>query len=446
MTEKRLSRRAVLRGAGVAVALPFLESVAGRAARAAGTDPKRLVYLYQPNGMDGWRITNVAASETTAHVLGGALSPLVPYQSQLTIVRGLDNVGGGTGVHNSASANWLTGKPMQGTAVVKVGISADQVAAAALGSQTAFPSLQIGAWPELYNRIGEDSGVNGDYLKHLSWRSDGTPMRPVNDPAALFAQLFAPSSGGTQPATAVTALKMNKSILDYVLADGNALSARLSATDRLKVDEYLTQVRATEQKIAAQLAGLPPPVTACGSTATAPAATFTVFRDYLRVMSDLLALAFACDKTRIATFHLGLEFGDAMFRPTVDAAAHHSAVHTGDSYFGGATQKAAYLESINQFYATELAYFLSRLAAVSESSGTLLDNSAVVFGSGLQYSHTSSDLYLVVAGRLGGALRPGRHVRVPGGTPLPNLHRTLLAKLGASPSDLGAGTGELTVL
>jgi hypothetical protein len=432
---KPLSRRAMLRGAGAGIALPFLDAMTPAFARTRSrraTAPVRMAFLYVSNGvhMPAWR----PGKEGALGELPRILQPLQKVKDDLIVFTGLaqDNaraLGDGPGDHARALATFLTGVHPFKTAGanIKVGVSVDQVAAGKVGHLTRLPSLEIGI--DRGAQSGScDSGYSCAYSSNLSWKTESMPQAKETSPALVFDRLF---GDGVDPKRD----REKRSILDFVREDLESLEPKLGTTDRKKVDEYLTGVRELEQRIA-RFGELPPiEAPAFGRPEDAP----KDFGEHVRLMSDLLVLAFQADITRIATF---LWTNDASNRnyPTLDVPDGHHDI----SHHGHHPDKLEKIQRINVFHIQLLAYMLEKMKGIREGDRTLLDNCMLVYGSGISDGdkHNHDDLPILFAGRAGGAVRTGRHVVLPK-TPLNNLFLAMLDRMNAPVEKLGDSTGKL---
>jgi hypothetical protein len=346
--------------------------------------------------------------------------------------------GDGAGDHARAMSSFLTGCQARKTAGadIHVGISADQVAAQRIGSATRFPSLEIGC--EGGGSTGNcDSGYSCAYSHNLSWRSPTTPNPKEINPRAVFDRLFGGPAG---PGMALQQ-QYNQSILDFVLEDAQGLMGQLGSTDRQRLEEYLNSIREVENRIIASTNGANSPVT---TAMPRPAAGIpSNFRDHLRLMGDLLTLAFQGDMTRVATFVFANEGSNRSYRIIDVSEGHHDLSHHQNN-----ADKLQKIAQINRFHIEQFAYLLGRLRAIPEGTGTLLDNCMIVYGSGNGDGnrHNHDDLPILVAGKAGGTLTTGRHLRYPRSTPLTNLFLSLLDRVGASVPAIGDSTGRLSQL
>lgn len=436
-------RRTFLKGLGTAMALPWLESVQPLAALAASgkapaAPPVRMAFLFVPNGviMPSWTPTEAGEN----YELTETLRPLASFKSDINVITGLaqDNgraKGDGPGDHARSAASFLTGAhPVKTSgANIRVGMSADQVAAEQIGEQTRLPSLEIGI--ERGRQAGNcDSGYSCAYSSTISWKTPTTPMAKEIDPRLVFERLFV---------TGKDALKsleqrnhFRKSILDLMADDASRLKKKLGQTDRRKVDEYFTSVRELEQRIERgdKAPKQPPPGLAV------PEEMPSDLSERIRLMYDLLAVAFQTDTTRVATFMLANEGSNASY-PMVGVTDGHHAL----SHHRNEEDKVSKIQKIDEFLVSEFAYFLDKLKTIKEGDGTLLDHSMILYGSGISDGnrHRHDDLPIVLAGRAGGTIKTGRHIRIPEETPLNNLFLSMLDRVGAKVDELGDSTGRL---
>lgn len=446
----QIHRRTFLRGLGAAVALPMLDamapslgSVVNAATGTAGKAPKRMAFCYVPNG--------ATMSEWTPATLGRGfdlpriLAPLAPHRDDFCVLSGLDQrngmaLGDGAGDHARASASFLTGVHPRKTSGrdIQAGISVDQVAARQLGRQTVLPSLELSC--DSGPRLGAcDSGYACAYQFNIAWRDENMPVMPEVDPKQVFERLFGDTRGGidSQQARSRRAI-FQKSILDFVSDDARRLQARLGGRDRRKVDEYLTAVREIEQRVelaSRSVAELPPGTRAPDAHEN--------FEQHVRLMFDMLVLAFQTDSTRVATFILSHEGSNRAYANLDVNEGHHELSH-----HQRRPDKIEKITKINEFHVKQFAYFLEKLKSIKEGDGNLLDNSMIVYGSGIRDGdrHDHMDLPILLAGRGGGTITPGRHLRAPQNTPLNNLYLSLLDRAGAKAERFGDSTGRFEAI
>ncbi|HEY4311826.1 MAG TPA: DUF1552 domain-containing protein [Pirellulales bacterium] len=448
MTERRhVTRRTVLKGLGTALALPMFDSmlpVRARAETAALTVlPRRLAFIYIPNGvhLPDWTPKAVG----TDFDLPPILAPLAEHKNYLTILTGLAQDkgranGDGPGDHARALSSFLTGCQAFKTngANIRIGVSADQVAAQQIGHRTRFPSLELGV--DRGAQSGNcDSGYSCAYSSNMSWRSPNTPNPKEVDPRLVFERLFGAGTSVESDQARATRAKYEKSVLDFVREDAGRLQKKLGATDQRKMDEYLTAVREVEQRIAhaeksssrelpsyARPDGIPPD-----------------HAEHMRLMADLLVLAFQADLTRVATFMFGNAGSNRSYSFIGVPEGHHDLSHHGSD-----EQKQAKISQINQFHTQSLAYLLDKLKSVREGDATLLDQAMIAYGSGLGdgNAHNHDRLPILVAGRAGGTIQSGRHLEFEKEMPLNNLWLSLLDRVDAHADHLGDSTGRLADL
>jgi hypothetical protein len=438
-----LSRRTVLRGMGTAVSLPLLEAMVparGAAAAAVAAHPLRIGFLYVPNGkhMPDW----TPAQEGSGYDLPWILEPLAAHRDRFTVISGLAHMkananGDGGGDHARALTTFLTGTQAKKTfgADIRAGVSVDQLAAGHLGRQTRFPSLEIGA--DAGGQSGNcDSGYSCAYSANIAWKSETQPIPKETNPRLVFERLFTDGRPGETEAQRAARRTAHKSILDFVAADARRLEGRLGGADRRKLDEYLTAVREVERRI--EHAGAMQDPAALGMER--PDGVPGDYESHLRLLADVLALAWRTDTTRVSTFVFANEGSNRSYAFMDVPEGHHDLSHHGND-----PAKQEKIRRINRFHVTQLAYFLDALAAVPEGEGTLLDHSMIIYGSGIGDGnrHNHDDLPILLAGGGAGTLQPGRHLRVPPKTPMTNLYLALLDRLGVHAERLGDSTGRL---
>lgn len=439
-----LSRRRVLQGFGATLALPFLEVMGSAAPPSPAAAPKRMAYFYVPNGID---MQNWTPSKTgTDYELPDLLKSLADVRKDFSVLTGLtcDKArpnGDGPGDHARAMASFLTGRQARKThgADIKVGISVDQLAAQKLGDATRFPSLEIGAdrGPQAGNC---DSGYSCAYSNNLSWRTESTPQPKEIDPRQLFERLFGSANQAEAEAARAKRERYRKSILDLVAEDAGDLKRQLGATDLRKLDEYLAGVREIEQRLQ-RAAAEPPKTVAIPKDAVKPTGIPSDYAEHLRLLSDILVLAFQADLTRVATFVYANEGSNRPYKMIGVSEGHHDLSH-----HGGNKDKLAKIKKINQFHLDQFAYMIKKLKSIKEGDKTLLDSCMLLYGSGNGDGnrHNHDDLPILLAGHGGGTLKPGQHLRFKRETPLTNLYVTLLDNFGVRVSSFGDSTGRVS--
>ncbi|WP_375755904.1 DUF1552 domain-containing protein [Corallococcus exercitus] len=431
-----LSRRTLLRGMGALMALPLLDVMRPRTARAATAAPRRFVAFYTPCGihMPKWTPGGVGAEWS----LTPTLASLAPVKGDVLVLSGVDNLPGrpdGDGHHAAATAAFLScvkARKTEGTNI-RTGISMDQVLANAVGKHTRYPSLELGI--DQGRGIGNcDSGYACPYANNIAWAGPSTPVPKETKPRAAFERLFADFDPGVTQEELAKRKAYGLSIIDSVRDDAKALQGKLGTTDRRKLDEYFTGVRELELRVNAMDGAGP----TCG-TAVAPADTEDV-REKTKAMLDLIVLAFQCDLTRTCTFMLGNARSQRVYSFLGLSGEHHAYSHHQKA-------QANYdaLVKIDKWEVEQFSYLLQRMKGVQEEGGTLLDHSAVYFSSEIADGnmHEHKNLPILLAGRAGGAIAPGRHLRYEG-QPLANLYISLLNMFGVPATTFGDdGTGPL---
>ncbi len=439
---KKLDRRTALKGFGTVLALPLLDAMLPRAARAAAVEeaPRRLAFFFVPNGvhMPDW----TPNGEGRDFELPAILSELSEYRDDLLVVSGLAHDkaranGDGPGDHARCAATFLTGCQAYKTAGkdIRVGVSVDQIAAAEVGHLTRFPSLELGC--DKGAQSGNcDSGYSCAYSSNISWRTPNMPLAKEVDPQHVFDRLFAGVRRSEVAEARDRRLRDQKSVLDFVLDDAERLHKRLGTTDQRKLDEYLTSIREIERRVAGNGDGDDDPT----SDLARPVGVPKDYAQHIRLMFDLLVVALQGDQTRIATFMFANAGSNRSYRFIEVPDGHHDLSH-----HGGDEEKQAKISKINRFHMSQFAYLLGRLSAIEEGDGSLLDNSMLVYGSGIGDGnrHNHDNLPILLAGRGGDALSTGRHMRLEENTPLSNLYLSLLERMGVAAESVGDSSGPL---
>ena len=445
MSLPRISRRTTLKGLGTAIALPLLDAMSPRSLVAAerAAEPLRMAFLYVPNGkhMPDW----LPASEGTGYALPKTLQPLAGLKDEFCVLSGLTHQkananGDGGGDHARALTTFLTGTQARKTdgADIRAGVSVDQIAAREFGKVTRFASLEVGA--DAGAQSGNcDSGYSCAYSSNIAWRSENQPVAKEVDPKLIFDRLFTSGRPGESAEARARRERYNKSILDLVGEDARRLQRNVGIADQRKLDEYLTVIRELETRIAKAAEAPDGKSLPLDRPRGIPAS----YEDHLRILGDLVVLAFQTDTTRVSTLVFANEGSNRSY-PFLDVPEGHHDL----SHHEGKAEKQAKLQKINHFHVTQFAYFLERLRAVREGDQTLLDRSLIVYGSGIAdgNAHNHNNLPIILAGKGGGLVTPGRHVAYKDGTPLTNLYLSMLDGAGIHLESLGDSTGRLTGL
>ncbi len=445
----RHTRRTILRGLGVSLALPWMESLAPRATAAtlsaASASPQRMAFMFVPNGvhLPDW----TPQTEGYGYDLPHILSPLAPVQDDVTVISGLTHDkgrgnGDGPGDHARSASVFLTGAQPRKTegSDIRSGVSVDQVAAQHAGHATRFASLELGCEPGR-SAGGCDSGYSCAYSSNMSWSSESTPLGKETNPLFVFERLFGDRpDGAVRDKNALRREALRKSVLDYISDDARRLQSQLGKGDRQKLDEYLGGVRDVERRIERTD---DEPKVSVDVNYPIPKGTPDDYAEHIRLMCDMMVLAFQTDRTRIATFMLADAGSNRSYRHINVADGHHDLSH-----HGGNAAKHAKIREINRFHVTQLSYFLQRLKSTPDGEGSLLDNSMICYGSGLSDGdrHNNENLPIVLAGGGGGTVDQGRHIRVSAETPMCNLFMSMLDRFGTPVDFIGDSTGRLSGL
>jgi hypothetical protein len=436
---KHLSRRQLLRGMGVSIALPLLDAMTPAFAAPRAKPACRLLVNYVPNGMvmKDWLPTNAGAD----FVLPRILQPMEPYRNRMLLIEGLAQRNGwpngdGTGDHARAASTYLTGVHIRktGGSDITAGISLDQIAAHQLGHSTRIPSLELTC--EDGRMVGVcDTGYSCVYSNNISWRSAATPGSPEVDPRAVFETLF--GSEDPDPVVRAATRRRDSSILDWVLGETHSLQTQLGPSDRSKLDEYLTSVREIELRI--QNAGNDP----VRAPIDKPSAIPVQLAGHVRLMYDLLRVAFQTDSTRIATLMVGREGSLRSYDEIGVPESHHPITH-----HQGRTALIEKVAQINCHHLRLFSEFVASLARTQDGDGTLLDHVMILYGAGLAdgNSHQHDHLPTLLVGGGCGAIRTGRYLQAPPQTPITNLYVSMLGAMGVEVEKLGDSTGKLSAL
>ena len=444
ITKKRLPRRTFLRGLGVAMGMPLLDSMIPALSAADAVAPaRRLTFIYLPNGMmmDKW----TPMGEGSAFEMTQILEPLAAFRNQMLLLSGLAHAEGHAepgeagGDHARAASSYLTGVHAKRTegAGLQLGISLDQIAAKELGRYTQLASLELAI--DATTTIGDcESGYSCAYTNTISWRSPTTPMPMEYQPRAVFENLFG-DSDSTDPKARLARIENKRSVLDVVTQGVNSLMNTVGAGDRSKLTEYFDAIRDVERRI--QLAQEQ-------STRELPALDRPVgvpetFEAHAKLMYDLQVLAYQTDLTRVTTFMTGHETTTRSYAEIGIPDSHHPVSH-----HAGNPERKAKLARINAHHSKALAYFLEKLRSTPDGDGSLLDHTAILYGSGLSDSnlHTHDNLPVLLAGGGAGKIKGGRHLRYAADTPMTRLYGTLLDMAGVPVESLETKRGKIEPL
>jgi hypothetical protein len=445
MSRRYIARRTFLKGLGLSVGLPLLDAMSPSrllAAEAPAAAPTRMAFVFFPNGciMPAWKPEQAGE----AYELPDTLKVLATHRQDFNVITGLaqDNgraKGDGPGDHARSAASFLTGAHPVKTAGadIRVGVSVDQVAAESIGHQTRLPSLEIGI--EGGRNAGNcDSGYSCAYSSNISWKTENTPVAKEINPRLVFERLFGDgheSNKGRQLRD-----EYRKSILDLVSQDAQQLKKQLGQTDRRKLEEYFDSLRELETRIERNERAVQ---SAAELGVERPSGIPRELEEHIRLMYDLLVMAFRTDSTRVATYMLANEGSNRTYPMVGVNDGHHELSHHQNN-----AEKMAKIQKIDAFLASQFAYFLEQLKSIPEGQGTLLDNCMILYGSGLSDGnrHNHHDLPVLLAGRAGGTIRTGRHIKFERETPMNNLFLSMLDRVNARVEKLGDSSGRLDEL
>jgi hypothetical protein len=444
ITKKYLSRRTFLRGMGVTVALPFLDSMAPAQtplARTAANPQIRLGLCFMPHGAV---LANWTPAEEGPLTLSPILSPLEPFKNHVVVISNLvhnmagpQGPGDNGGDHTRCPAVYLNGVHPKRTdgADIRAGVTIDQMAAQKIGQETLLPSLEL-AIEDYSGLVGScDVGFSCTYMNTISWRTPVTPMPMEINPRVVFDRMF---GDGATTEQRLRRIENQRSILDAVTGQIRRLQGDLGAGDRNRVADYLDTVREIERRIQ-----LSEKLTTNSDLAVpvSPSGIPDDHQAHTKLMFDLMTLAFQANITRISTFMMAREVSYRTFPMLGISEAFHPASHHQNN-----PQRLEQLAKINTYHVSLLAYFLERLKATPDGDGNLLDHSLVLYGGAMSNSniHNHGPLPILVAGGAAGRMKGGRHLKYPPNTPMANLLMTILEKAGCPQESVGDSTGLLT--
>ena len=436
ISKKAIPRRTVLRGIGATLALPFLDSMMpalSAMAKTASRPVNRFGVMYVPNGMI--MKNYLPAVEGKAFELTPTLSTLAPFREQMLVLSGLECIptpGRPGGAHAKASTRFLTDvSPPTSETWLDAGISMDQILAQHTGKLTQLASLELAI--ESGETAGAcDTGYACPYTNTISWKSQNTPLPTQNNPRIIFERLFG-DSGSTDPKVRLARIRQERSVLDSVSKEIAQLQGALPQTDRTKLTEYFDAIRDVEQRIqiAEEQSDEELPLV------EHPAGIPANWEDHVRLMFDLMVLAYQCDLTRVITLMMGHEHSGMTYPQIGVPDAHHPISHHQQE-----PEKVAKVAKINAYHIKMFSELLEKLRATPDGDGTLLDHMTMMYGAGMADSNTHSpiDIPMILAGGGAGTLTGGRHLRFKN-VALANLHLTLLNKLGIPAEKIGDSTG-----
>jgi hypothetical protein len=438
ISKLHLSRRTFLRGVGVSIALPFLESMvpAGTAlAQTAAKGKTRFGAIYFPHGatMDKW----TPAADGSNFDLSEILQPLAPLRNQINIISGLSHpqaYGGGsaTSNHNRSAATFLSGAHAEAGPKAHLGVTMDQVAAQHIGQDTPLPSLEL-MIEEATLSCGD--GLSCAYRDTIAWQNANSPLPMENNPQVVFEKLF---GDGNTDAERRARREQAVSLLDSVVGEVSSLQRKLPAVDRTRLDQYLGDIREVERRI--QKAS-----NEASTELSLPTLPTGVPKDvdaHIKLMFDLQVLAWQANITRVTTLLMAKELSNAVYpksnvRDAFHILSHHSNLRENMDRFA----------VLNRYHVTLFTYLLEKLKSIPDGDGTLLDHSMLLYGSAMSDAnqHNHGPLPIVLAGGASGALKGGRHIRHAKDTTMSNLLLAMLDKLGIPTEKFGDSTGMLQI-
>jgi hypothetical protein len=435
-----LPRRTFLRGAGVALALPFLDAMVPALSAMAGTAAKRrLSFVYVPNGVNPFR-WDIEGNGGESFTFSPTLQPLEGFRKQMIVFNELSSYaaegqGDGGGDHARANTAWLTGThPRRSEEHPLAGKSIDQFAADVMGTDTQFPSLQFAI--DDVTRLGAcEPAYACVYQNTLSWRTPTTPMPMTVNPRIAFERLL--GGDGRTAADRRELAHEQRSLLDSITGETRKLTARLGGGDRVRMDEYLDGIRELEQRLVKLEQQ---EESALLESTTLPVGIPEAFDDHVKLMFDLQVLAYQADLTRVITFLVSREATQRTYPQIGIPDAHHGLSHHGDD-----PVKLEKQAKIDTYHVQLLAYYLDKLRSTKDGEGSLLDHMLVMYGGCIKNgnTHSHTNLPTLIAGGLDGRIKGGRHVVCRKDTPLANLQLALVQKCDVPLEKFADSTGPL---
>ena len=444
MRNWHISRRTFLRGVGAAVSLPLLDAMAAQGSEAQ--PPVRMAFLFMPNGVypEEWGLDE---KQTDLSQLSPTLSPLESVKDDVLVISRMckrhSREGDG---HYAKTANFLSGMPVFKTTGknIKCGISIDQLAAQKVGHHTPLPSLELGIEP-VVSGIDSIVGYTRLYGSHISWRDERQPVAKEINPRLVFERLFLSSLNGSKPALGGLSNADRKSLLDIVLEDAKDLRLQLGRDDQHKMDEYLSSVRSVEKRIEfaekskeKEKHWLPQVAT---EKLIRPEGIPGSHQEHVRLMMEMIVLAFWTDSTRVSSFMFGNSVSGVNFSflDGVEGGHHHLSHHKNEKKMIDQYNK------ISRWHIEQFAWMLEKMRGIKEGATSLLDNSMILFGSGMSDGnrHDPNNLPIILAGKAGGKVDTGRHIATPKDTPLCNLYVSMLERMNVPVESFGDSTGKV---
>ncbi|SFH71356.1 DUF1552 domain-containing protein [Planctomicrobium piriforme] len=446
-----ISRRHFLRGAGVALSLPWLQSVLPRTAwadTAVARPPVRFGCLFFPNGV--WQPDWIPEKAGGEFTLPSSLEPLANVKDKLVVISNLDKKHSHDGDgHYAKTANFLTGLHVEKTTGKNIstgGISLDQLMAQQTGRFTPLPSLELGIDPVI-SGIDSNVGYTRLYGSSISWQTANRPVAKEINPRLVYERLFGIRQSGRQQSGTSATYDDRQQLLDLAMDDARGLRKKLGRDDQFKLDEYLDSVRAVERQI--EFFHQPDPRE---WTSSVPETAFTApapgipgdYQLHVKLMLELMVLAFWSDSTRVSTFMFANDVSGRNFS-FVDGVkgAHHELSHHEDK-----AEKIEQYKRINRWHSQQFAHMLEKMRGIQEGQGNLLEHSMILMGCGMSDGnrHDPNNLPILVGGGGNGTLKTGQHIACDKGTPLCNLYLSMLQQMGSPADSFGDSTGPLAGL
>ncbi len=439
ITKRSLSRRTVLKGIGVTLALPLLDAMVPALtalAQTAARPRKRLGCVYIPHGaiMDRW----TPAASGAGFEFTPILKPLEPFRDSIVVVTNLTRPEEGFDTnHAGAPASWLAGVPPKRTAGpdFSLGMTLDQLVARRIGQETMLPSIEL-ATEDFSGLVGDCApGFSCAYMNTLSWQSETAPLPMEINPRLVFEQMF---GGGSTRDERMTRMATDRSLLDFVADDLQSVQAGIGARDRVRLGQYLDHVREIERRIqhAERQASTIPDIP------NAPVGVPESFEEHARLLFDLLAVAFQADLSRVFTFMLGRELSQRTYPHLGVTEPHHSISHHGNR--PGAIEAHA---TVNTYHVELFGRFIERLRSTEDGDGSLLDHSLIFYGSGMGNgnAHSPDLLPSLLVGSCGGTVQGNRHIVADKLTPNANLLVSMAEKFGVELESFGGSKGRISL-
>ena len=441
VTKKHLDRRTFVRGAGTLLSLPLLDAMVPALAaqsKTAANVPCRLGFIYIPHGavMEEW----TPAAAGPGFEFSPVLEPLKAQRDRVLVLSNLchhqaDSLGDGGADHARSSPAFLSGvhpKRTEGEDV-RAGMTIDQIAAQKIGQDTRYPSIEI-TTEDMTGLVGAcDTGYSCTYMNTISWRTPTTPLPMEINPRVIFERIF---GDGASPQQRTARVQEDRSILDEITREIPDLQRGLGARDRSRVNEYLDNVREIERRLQIaekqSAAGL--------SVPEAPVGVPDSYEEHVKLMFDLMALAWQTDSTRVFTFMMARELSQRSYPQVGVPEPHHATSHHQDD-----PVKLAKLVKIQRYHVTLFTHFLEKLRSIPDGDGNLLDHSIILYGSSMSNSniHNHNPLPVLLAGGANGRIKGGRHLKYAENTPMANALVSVLNRAGIPQDRVGDSTGPL---